>query len=80
MNDQYKERLERIIDIQEELDVRKKLYDEYDKLVVALQADGFIEAIIDGKELKLVDNYAEKNVCWRMAAIKRYELKIKKAK
>lgn len=74
------EKLNRVLDIQEELDLRKKLYAEYDKLVCELQELGFEHAILRGLEVELVDNFKEKNTVYRVAGVKHYELKIKAVK
>lgn len=80
MNKKQEELLKRIIEINEELELRKKLYEEYDKVVEELRKTGFKNAEFQDLIFELVDNFEEKNTAWRMAAIKRFELKIKKPK
>lgn len=49
-------RLARLLQIQEELDLRKALYAEYDQIVLELAHSGFTQAIIDDLVLELEDN------------------------
>lgn len=77
---QTKQILGRILEIQKELDVRKALYDEYDMLTVQLQAEGFEHAEFDGFVMDLVDNFTKSNTVFRVAGVKRFEMKIKAAK
>lgn len=71
-------KLRKALAIQRELDLRKVLFEELDKVVAELRAAGFTEAIVDDKIVKLQDNFADTNTQWRMAAIKRWELKVTK--
>lgn len=70
------QKLARILSIQRELDLRKELYSELDALVLELQAGGFRSADLEGMRMELVDNFSEKNTCFRPAGIKRYEMEI----
>lgn len=72
--------LKRLIDLTEALEARKALYEELEAVTLALQEQGFQHAVFEGKDITLVDNFAEKNVQWRMAAVRRFEAKIKEAK
>lgn len=72
-----KESLRRVIQIQAELDVRKSLFDELDRLILELKSDGFKSEELDGLVLTLKDNFADdKNVGWTRAAIKRFEIEV----
>lgn len=77
---QTRQILTRVIELQAELDIRKALYTELDMLTVQLQAEGFVDAALDGFLITLVDNFAKDNTAWRPAGVKHYELKLKKVK
>lgn len=71
------EKLKRVIEIQKELDLRKELYAEMDRLTLELLAGNFSNAELEGLRLELVDNFADgKNVCFRPAGVKRWEITI----
>lgn len=80
MKRETKEILARVIEIDKELAVRKALYDELDMLTMQLQAEGFVDAEFEGLLIQLVDNFAKGNTCFRVAGVKHYELKMKRAK
>lgn len=69
-------RLARLLQIQEELDLRKALYAEYDQIVLELAHSGFVSAIIDDLVLELEDNFKDTNTGWTSAAVKRFELRV----
>jgi len=69
-------KLKRIIEIQAELDSRKALFEEYDRLVQDLAAEMFAQAEVQGLILSLKDNFAETNTVFRVAGVKRYEMTI----
>jgi hypothetical protein len=69
-------KLKRALSLLAEIELRKKLYEELDALVLELRTDGFVSGVCDGLELELKDNFADTNTQWRMAAVKRYELKV----
>ena len=73
-------KLAELIRITDELEARKALYDELDKLTIELKESGFQHAIFHGHEIKLCDNFEEKNVQFRVAGVRRFECKIKKMK
>lgn len=73
-------KLARLIELQKELDFRKELYAEQDRIVLELQAEGFQTAEFEGMVLELRDNFAEGNTVFRPAGVKRFELRIKKVK
>ena len=77
--------LARVLEIQKELDVRKELYAEMDRLIVQLREGGFTCTELDGMLIELVDNFAEKNgvavnTSYKVAGVKRFEIKLKKIK
>lgn len=81
MDSQHTAKLARVVELQAELDKRKELYAELDKLVLELQAEGFKSETVDGMFCELVDNFADgKNTVWRVAGVKHYEIKIKEPK
>lgn len=73
-------KLARVLELQRELDVRKELYAELDRLTLELQAEGFVSEELDGLILELVDNFKSGNTVFRPAGVKRYELKVRKVK
>lgn len=80
MKPETKAILNRVIDLQRELDIRKALYDELDMLTIQLQAEGFTDAELNGMLVSLVDNFRVSNTCFRPAGVKRFEIKVKKVK
>lgn len=70
-------KIARLIDIQKELDERKKLYDEYDAIVTDLQENGFQSVIFQGLHLWLVDNFPPgKNTAYKVASVKKWDIKM----
>jgi CO dehydrogenase/acetyl-CoA synthase beta subunit len=78
--EQIRKALARLIDIDKTLEEAKKLYDERDALTLALRDLAFAETVHEGKRFTLCDNFAQKNVCYRMAFVRRWEVKIKEVK
>lgn len=70
------EKLSRIIDLQREIDLRKELYSELDRIVLELRSEGFSQADQDGLRLTLRDNFAEENTVFRPAGVKRFEITV----
>jgi len=69
----------RIIENEAKLAVAKAAYAERDALAEQAVAMGFKEhKTADGTVIVMVDNFAEKNVCFRPAAVRRFELKIER--
>ena len=68
------DKLRKVLDLMNELDARKALYDELDRLTLELQTEGFSHELIDGKVITLRDNFAEKNTVFRVAGVKHYEI------
>lgn len=76
-HDERELKLKRILDITEELEVRKLLYAELDAIVLELQRDGFISADLGLLRMELVDNFDEgKNTVFRPAGVKRFEVTV----
>lgn len=69
-------RLARVIELVEELELRKALYAELDKLIVELLEEGFTSKMFGPYLVELVDNFEDKNTAWKAAAIKRYDVKV----
>ena len=70
----------RVIQLNEELAVRKALYDELDMLTIQLQAEGFVFAELDGLTVELVNNFETTNTVFRPAGVKQFEVKVKRVK
>lgn len=71
------ETLKRVLEITQELEVRKALYAELDALVLELQAAGFASVTLDGQRVTLQDNFAGgKNTVFRPAGVKRFEVTV----
>lgn len=59
----------------------KKLYAERDLLTLQLRSMNFEYATQNGIEYRMVDNFSgEKNVCYRAAFVRRFEVTIKEIK
>jgi hypothetical protein len=69
-----------VIELKREIDERKALYDEFDKLVTELYLDKFEGLIEDGKTYNVVDKFEDANVAFTTTSVRRYDLKIRKAK
>lgn len=70
-------KLTRVLALMRELELRKELYAELDRLILEMKADGFTSALIDGILLELVDNFTEgTNTVFRPAGVKRFEFRI----
>lgn len=59
--------------IMRKLEATKKLYSQLEDVTLELERLGFDH----GTKLYLFDNFSEKNVCFRPAAIRRFELREK---
>lgn len=66
----------RLLDIQRELELRKALYAEYDKLLLELVAEGFESAEVDNMVLTLKDNFALSNTGWTRSAVRRWDIEV----
>ena len=76
-------RVRRILRLMKRLEQVKPLYGKLDDLTLSLLNKKIPETIrFDGEvvELKLVDNFAEKNTAYKTTGVKRFELKVKKIK
>ena len=71
-------RVARVLEIKHELDLRNALYDEFDKLILELAAEGFKSVEINGNSILLIDNVAKikegKNTVWKSAGIKLFDI------
>lgn len=79
--DEKQGKLARLLAINAELEVRKLLYEEYDRLIMELVEDGFTHETFRELEIEIVDNFLDKdghvkNTGWTAAAVKRYCLKV----
>lgn len=68
--------IERLIEIRRELDARKALYEEFDRIVLGLVERGFTHIDLPEERVELVDNFKGKNTSWTAAAVKRFDLRI----
>jgi len=66
--------------LEKKIEDSKQLYAERDEITLYLVGLGFAAAQIEKLEFKLVDNFSDKNVCYRAAFVRRWEVKIKEAK
>lgn len=77
MDPQQEQKIKRVLSIVQELEVRKELYAELDRLTLELQAANFTSTTLDGMFIELVDNFAGgKNTCFRPAGVKRFEMTV----
>lgn len=65
------------IGLLDKIEERKALYEELDLVVQELREAGFESAAWNGLDVVLKDNFAESNVAFRPAAVRRYELTAK---
>lgn len=70
------ELLKRAVDIQKQLDAVKKLYGEMDEITTQLVEGGFEMSELEQHKIMLVDNFKTKNTVFKVAGVKRFELKI----
>lgn len=74
------QKLNRVLGIVRELEVRKELYAELDRLTLELQSEQFHSTTLNGMFIELVDNFADgKNTCFRPAGVKRFEMCVEDA-
>lgn len=68
----------RLSDIETALQTMKGLYEEKDRLTAQLMelVGPNTEVIYGDRIFKVIDNFASKNVVFRMAAVRRYELQV----
>lgn len=76
MDDTIVKLVARAIEINKELEKIKPLYAELDLITIQLMKLNFTNAFHNGKSVLLVDNFKEKNTCFRTTSVKRFELKI----
>lgn len=72
---QQRKLIKRAITIKAQLEMVKPLYRELDEIVAALAASGFSSDMVDKRLVILVDNFEDRNTCFRIARVNRYELK-----
>lgn len=77
MNKKTKLLIERALKIQQELEHNKPLYKEMDEIIIQLAREGFTGADLGNIQVELVDNFEEKNTCFKVAGVKRFDLKVK---
>ncbi len=68
--------LDKAIETQLQIDSVKDLYKEMDAIIDKLISSGFETLSYKGRVISLIDNFKNKNTCFRVAGIKRFELKI----
>lgn len=66
----------RAIEIKQQLDAMKPLYDELDKITMQILESGRTIGETTKATVILVDNFEDKNCVFKPAAIRRFELKI----
>lgn len=72
--------LGKLMEIEQRIEESKKLYEARDEVTLELLKQGFVTIEHEGVEFRLTDNFAEKNVAYRVAFVRRYEVKMKKLK
>jgi hypothetical protein len=77
MKQATKKLIERALKIQQSLEQNKPLYQELDEIVLKLANEGFTSDKFENVEVEIVDNFASKNTCFKVAGVKRFELKVK---
>lgn len=71
-----KKTLDRLIEIEHRIEQLKRLYAEVDLLTNELIKLKFKSALHNGKTIRLIDNFKDKNNCFRTTSIKRFEIRI----
>lgn len=69
-------KLKRAVEIHLDLEKVKPLYKELDEITLDLVKTGKTDFESLGIKCQIVDNFLDKNTCYRMAFVKRFELKI----
>jgi len=67
----------RIAEVKSSLEAVKPLYDELDELTAELQELAEVNQTLatnDGRFVTLIDNFADKNVVYRPAAVRRFDV------
>lgn len=80
MSPKLKAKLDEVIRLKAEIDLRTEYYEQLDLLAAELRAQGFRSAELSGHTIDLVDNFESKNTVFRPAGVKRFEFKLKKVK
>lgn len=68
--------LNRAIIVQSQIDSVKELYSEMEEITKQLISRNFKSVLHEGKAVVLIDNFKDKNTCFRTTSVKRFELKI----
>ena len=68
--------LQRLIDIQAELDSRNALFKEYDFIVCELERHGFKRAEIGNEVILLKDNFASGNTAFKACGVNRFDVEV----
>lgn len=77
MKKDIKKLLERAIDVQRHIAALKGLYHELDDITETLIDEGFTHHEFPALSVTLVDNFEDRYVVYRPAAVRRFELIIK---
>lgn len=83
ISNSLKDKLARASELSQALANYKLLWAEFDEVVGELIDEGFVEAVFNGEQFALKDNFLDKegnpkNTVFRPAGVKRFELKITK--
>jgi hypothetical protein len=68
----------RAVEIEIATTALKQLYRELDDITMELIEMGISSALVGGYQITIADNFAEKNTAFRIARIKRFDLKVDK--
>ncbi len=80
MKNPIEQTLTRLMELERLIEEHKALYAERDALTLLLVREGFKDAEYEGKTFVLTDTFADSNVGYRVAFVRRFEVKIKDKK
>lgn len=76
----FRHLLGKLAQIEERIEESKALYEARDQVTLELKELGFTAVEHEGIEYRLTDNFAEKNVAYRVAFVRRWEITVKRPK
>lgn len=80
MTDALKAKLQEVLQLKAEIELRTEAYEKLDAIAAELREQNFRVADLNGQTITLEDNFESKNTVFRPAGVKRFEFKVKKVK
>lgn len=75
---EIKKLVERAEEISLMLEAAKPLYKELDAITMALVGEGITSYNENGLQMLIVDNFVKQNTCFKVAGVKRFEMKLER--